>query len=86
MLKVNNLNKYYFKGTKNELHVINNTSLELPNTGLITFLGHSGSGKTTLLNVLGGLDSASGIINYDDLSIKNYNMKKIDIKQYKYML
>ena len=78
MVKVKNLNKYYFKGSKNELHVINNTSLELPQTGLITFLGHSGSGKTTLLNVLGGLDSASGIISYDDLNIKNYNMKKID--------
>ncbi len=78
MLKVKNLNKYYFKGSKNELHVINNTSLELPKTGLITFLGHSGSGKTTLLNVLGGLDSASGSICYDDLNVKNYNMRVID--------
>ena len=79
MINVKNLNKYYFKGSKNELHVIDNTSLQLPNNGLITFLGHSGSGKTTLLNVLGGLDSAEGLIEYDDLTINNYNMRKADI-------
>lgn len=79
MIKTNKLDKYYFKGTKNELHVINNTSIELPSTGLITFLGHSGSGKTTLLNVLGGLDSANGLIEYDDLKVNNYNMHKIDV-------
>ena len=79
MIKTKNLEKYYYKGSKNELHVVNNTSLELPSQGLITFLGHSGSGKTTLLNVLGGLDSANGTIEYDDLKINNYNMHKVDI-------
>ncbi len=79
MINVKNLDKYYNKGTKNELHVINNTTLELPSQGIITFLGHSGSGKTTLLNVLGGLDSANGVISYDELDIKNYDMHKMDI-------
>ena len=74
MINVKNLDKYYNKGTKNELHVINNTTLELPSQGIITFLGHSGSGKTTLLNVLGGLDSANGVISYDELDIKNYEL------------
>ena len=62
MIKVKNLNKYYNKGKSNQIHVINDTSLELPSSGLISFLGHSGSGKTTLLNVIGGLDKASGTI------------------------
>ena len=79
MIKLNNLNKYFFKGKNNEIHVINNTTLELPDSGLVSFLGHSGSGKTTLLNVIGGLDKASGEILYDDLRIKNYNMRKIDL-------
>lgn len=78
MIKVKNLNKYFNKNKSNEIHVINNTSFELPSKGLISFLGHSGSGKTTLLNVLGGLDKAKGSIEYDDLEFNKYNMGKID--------
>ena len=78
MIKVNELNKYYNKGKSSEIHVINNTSLELPSTGLITFLGHSGSGKTTLLNVIGGLDKAKGVISYDNVSFNRYNPTKLD--------
>lgn len=79
MINVKNLNKYYFKGSKNELHVINNTSIQLPDQGLISFLGHSGSGKTTLLNVIGGLDKATGKIDYNDFVMNNYNMHQIDL-------
>ena len=58
---IENLNKYYNKGTKNEIHVINNTTLEFESTGLVCLLGESGSGKTTLLNVMSGIDKyASG--------------------------
>lgn len=78
MIKVKNLNKYYLKGKDNELHVINDCNLELPDTGLITILGESGSGKTTLLNVIGGLDSAKGTISYDDVTFNGYKMNKID--------
>ena len=60
MIKLNKLNKYFNKGKQNEIHVINDTSLELPEKGLVTLLGDSGSGKTTLLNVIGGLDTVSG--------------------------
>ncbi len=78
MIKVTNLNKYYNKNKSNEIHVIDNTSLELPSTGLITFLGHSGSGKTTLLNVIGGLDRATGVIDYDGVSFNGYKVSRID--------
>lgn len=78
MIKIKQLNKYYNKGKNNEIHVINDTNLELPNTGLITFLGESGSGKTTLLNVIGGLDKATGTIEYDDIKFDKYQMNKID--------
>ncbi|HPZ00450.1 MAG TPA: ABC transporter ATP-binding protein, partial [Clostridiales bacterium] len=57
MIELKNLNKYFNKGKKNEIHVINDTSLTLPDTGMIALLGPSGCGKTTLLNVIGGLDS-----------------------------
>jgi len=78
MIKFTNLNKFFNKGKKNEIHVVNNATLELPDTGIVTFFGHSGSGKTTLLNVLGGLDSFKGEIQYDDTTLKNYKMGQID--------
>lgn len=78
MINVTNLNKYYNKGKSNEIHVINNTNLVLPNTGFIVFLGASGSGKTTLINVIAGLDKAKGEISYDEATFKNYKMGKID--------
>ncbi len=56
---INDLHKYYNKNRRNEVHVINGTSLEFDNSGLVCILGESGSGKTTLLNVLSGID------NYD---------------------
>ena len=78
MINVSNLNKYYNKNKSNEIHVINNTNLVLPNTGFVVFLGASGSGKTTLINVIAGLDKAKGEISYDEATFKNYKMNKID--------
>ncbi len=56
MIKLENVNKYFNHFKKNEIHVINNTSLEFGDTGLVALLGPSGCGKTTLLNAIGGLD------------------------------
>lgn len=78
MIKVNNLNKT-FTNHGNSIHVIDNTSITLPDYGLITLLGESGSGKTTLLNVIGGLDKFDkGDINYPNYDARKYNMSKID--------
>lgn len=80
MIKLTNLNKYYNKGKLNEIHVINNTSLEFPEKGLVALTGPSGCGKTTLLNVIGGLDSfESGEINFDGHIIKKYKPLEWDI-------
>jgi len=73
MIKLRNLNKYFFKGKKNEIHVLNNISLTLEEKGLIAIHGASGSGKTTLLNVIGGLDKIqSGEIDFYDEYIPKY--------------
>ncbi|MBR0374668.1 MAG: ABC transporter ATP-binding protein/permease [Mogibacterium sp.] len=67
MIRLQNVNKYFNHHKSNEIHVINNTSLELPETGIVTILGPSGCGKTTLLNAIGGLDKVnSGKIYIDD--------------------
>ena len=78
MIKVSNLNKYYNKNKDNEIHVINDCNLVLPNQGFVVFLGASGSGKTTLINVIAGLDKAKGEISYDEATFKNYKMDKVD--------
>lgn len=57
MLQLKQLYKAYNKGKKNQINVINNTSLEMGDSGLVALLGPSGCGKTTLLNVIGGLDA-----------------------------
>lgn len=59
MIKLVKVNKYFNRFKKNQIHVIQNTSLEFENTGLVAILGNSGSGKTTLLNAIGGLDKVN---------------------------
>lgn len=79
MIKVNHLEKYFNKGQKNEIHVINDISLDLPSKGLVVLLGPSGSGKTTLLNVLGGLDKVQkGVIEFEQETIDKYKSKTWD--------
>ena len=56
MIRLEKVNKYFFKGKKNQIHVIDNTDLTFDASGLVALLGPSGCGKTTLLNVIGGLD------------------------------
>ena len=79
MIKIENLNKYYNRHKKNQIHVIDNTSLELPDRGLVALLGPSGCGKTTLLNAIGGLDKVNnGKIYINDKKITTINTYKKD--------
>jgi len=72
VIRINHLNKYFNKGKQNEIHVINDVSLELPDKGMVAIFGKSGCGKTTLLNVIGGLDKfASGSVMIENQSIEN---------------
>ena len=38
MVKLENVNKYFNKNKKNEIHIIDNTSLEFEKTGLVAIL------------------------------------------------
>ena len=79
MIEVKNLHKYFNKNRTNQIHVINNTSIQFPEKGLVAITGPSGCGKTTLLNVVAGLDSFhSGEIIYEGESVKKYKSSKVD--------
>lgn len=45
MVKLENVNKYFNRHKKNEIHIINDTSLEFEDKGLVALLGESGSRK-----------------------------------------
>lgn len=79
MLVLKNVNKYFNKHKKNEIHVINNISLSFQDNGLIALLGPSGCGKTTLLNAIGGLDNIkSGSIYVNGKKISSKLSGKVD--------
>lgn len=79
MLEIKNINKYFNKGRKNQIHVINNTTLSLEDKGLVALLGPSGCGKTTLLNTIGGLDKIkNGSIYIDGKKISTRWTKQVD--------
>ena len=67
MIRLINVNKYFNRRKRNEIHVINDTTLAFPEKGLVALLGPSGCGKTTLLNAIGGLDT----INKGHIFINN---------------
>lgn len=79
MVRLEKVNKYFFRRRRNEIHVINNTSMELSGKGLVALLGPSGCGKTTLLNVIGGLDKVNrGKIFVNGQRITRRRTGKID--------
>lgn len=82
MISIKNIHKYFNKGKQNEIHVINDISLELPDNGMIALFGKSGCGKTTLLNTLGGLSDVScGTIEIDGQDL----FKNRDLLRNKYI-
>ena len=79
MIKLRGVNKYFNKGKKNQIHVINDTTINLGTSGLVALLGPSGSGKTTLLNTIGGLDRVNtGDIFVDGQKITGRGASKVD--------
>ena len=57
MIKIENVNKYFYKGEDRELHALKNINLSIEKGEYSLLTGPSGCGKTTLLNVMGALDS-----------------------------
>ena len=79
MIKVNQLEKYFNKGKKNELHALKGVSVTFEDKGLVCILGESGSGKTTLLNAIGGLDTfQGGSMEIEGITLNKYDSKAVE--------
>ena len=70
MIKLQNINKYFFKDEEKEIHALKDINLEIKAGEFTLISGASGCGKTTLLNAIGALDSVdSGSIKLDGTEI-----------------
>ncbi|MEJ2497091.1 MAG: ABC transporter ATP-binding protein [Sulfurovaceae bacterium] len=72
MIRLQNVNKYYYRGEEREVHALKEINLEIKKGEFSLLSGPSGCGKTTLLNAIGALDSIdSGEIYLDDMEISS---------------
>src|SRR5262249_61637947 len=58
IVRVSNVHKYFTRGSE-QVDVLNDLSLDVPEGEFLALMGPSGSGKTTLLNLIAGLDRPS---------------------------
>src|SRR5207253_9609753 len=58
IVRVRDVHKYFTRGSE-QIDVLNDLSLDVPEGEFLALMGPSGSGKTTLLNLIAGLDRPS---------------------------
>src|ERR1700680_3223102 len=58
IVRVSNVHKFFRRGSE-QIDVLMDLSLEVPQGEFLALMGPSGSGKTTLLNLIAGLDQPS---------------------------
>jgi putative ABC transport system ATP-binding protein len=56
LVKVEGVEKVFHRGSE-DIHVLADLNLQIPNGEFVALMGPSGSGKSTLLNLIGGLDT-----------------------------
>ncbi|MCL2752516.1 MAG: ABC transporter ATP-binding protein [Defluviitaleaceae bacterium] len=56
MIEMQGINKFFFKGKQNELHILKDIDFVVKKGEFVSIVGASGSGKSTLMNIIGVLD------------------------------
>ena len=70
MIKLENVQKYFYRGEPREIHALRDINLTIEDGEFTLFNGPSGCGKTTLLNAIGALDDVdSGKVYLDNRDI-----------------
>ncbi len=83
MIKLENVSYTYMSGGPFEKKALDNISLEIRPGEFIGIIGHTGSGKSTLIQLLNGLikpDGGKVIIDGQDLSDKNTDIRAVRFK------
>ena len=56
VINMQHINKKYYEGQENELHILHDIDLKVMNGEFVSLVGESGSGKSTMMNIIGALD------------------------------
>lgn len=80
IIEITNLKKYYYTNNKN-IKAVDDVSLVVERSEILSIVGESGSGKTTLGKILSGISSKDfGNILIDNHKIDEYSKKELSRK------
>jgi putative ABC transport system ATP-binding protein len=73
VIRLHNITKIYHVGSE-DVHALENISLEIGKNNYVAVMGPSGSGKSTLMNIIGCLDTpTSGLYELNQLNVSEMN-------------
>lgn len=73
MIQLNGINKFFHKGSVNEVLALKDINLEIAEGDFITVIGSNGAGKSTLLNcIAGSFFPDSGTININNCNVTHW--------------